>query len=169
MWRAQETEPGVLLTSTQAKFLAFLQIYLHAKALIAATMIADAGFLVALLLKNDRYHSWAKHIGRLFDPPFLTCEEVITEACFKVGGTKDILNMLADGRLKIPFQLEEHLRDLLQLGARYADRRPDLADLCVIKMSELNPQLSVITVDRDFLIYRRDRNQPIPVIMPLLD
>jgi hypothetical protein len=56
---------------------------------------------------------------------------------------------------------------LAALARRYADRRPDLADLCLIRMSELNPRHSVITVDRDdFKVYRRNKREVIPLICP---
>jgi hypothetical protein len=35
------------------------------------------------------------------------------------------------------------------LAKRYADRHPDLTDLCLVRMSELHPRDSVITVDRE--------------------
>jgi len=61
------------------------------------------------------------------------------------------------------------------LAARYADRQPDLADLCLIRMadlclirmSELFPDHPVITVDReDFQVYRRNKREVIPIICP---
>ncbi len=53
------------------------------------------------------------------------------------------------------------------LAARYADRHPDLADLCLIRMSELHPRHSVVTVDRqDFRGYRRNKREAIPLICP---
>ena len=52
------------------------------------------------------------------------------------------------------------------LAKRYADRRPDLADLCLIRMSELFPNHSIITVDQDFRIYRRNKREVIPLICP---
>ena len=53
------------------------------------------------------------------------------------------------------------------LAKRYADRKPDLADLCLIRLSETNPSLPVITTDvRDFRIYRRGRREMIPLIHP---
>jgi hypothetical protein len=53
------------------------------------------------------------------------------------------------------------------LAGRYADRQPDLADLCLIRMSELNPRHTVITVDRkDFRVYRRNKRETIPLICP---
>jgi uncharacterized protein len=53
------------------------------------------------------------------------------------------------------------------LAKRYQDRKPDLADLCLIRMSELYPRHSVITVDRDdFRSYRRNKREMIPLIHP---
>ncbi len=50
---------------------------------------------------------------------------------------------------------------------RYEDRNPDLADLCLIRMSELYPSHPVITVDaEDFRIYRRNRREVIPTLCP---
>ena len=49
----------------------------------------------------------------------------------------------------------------------HADREPDLADLCLIRMSEIHPRHSVITVDReDFRVYRRNKRETIPLICP---
>jgi hypothetical protein len=58
---------------------------------------------------------------------------------------------------------------LVQLGAlarRYADRQPDFADLCLIRMSELFPDHPVITIDADFKVYRRNKREPIPLMHP---
>jgi len=53
------------------------------------------------------------------------------------------------------------------LAVRYADRSPDLADLCVIRMSELHPKHPVITTDAgDFRIYRRGGREAIPLVRP---
>ena len=47
------------------------------------------------------------------------------------------------------------------MARRFADRKPDRADLCLIQMSELYPRHSVITVDRaDFRVYRRKSEKP---------
>ena len=44
---------------------------------------------------------------------------------------------------------------------------PDLADLCLIRMSEIYPKHSVITVDaEDFRVYRRNKREIIPMISP---
>jgi hypothetical protein len=54
----------------------------------------------------------------------------------------------------------------MALAKRYADRRPDLADLCLIRMSELFPNHSIITVDQGFRVYRRNKREVIPLICP---
>jgi uncharacterized protein len=53
------------------------------------------------------------------------------------------------------------------LARRYADRQPDLADLCLIRMSELYPHHVVITIDeKDFRIFRRNKRETIPMLSP---
>jgi hypothetical protein len=45
--------------------------------------------------------------------------------------------------------------------------QPDLADLCLVRMSELYPRHSVLTVDRaDFRVYRRSKRAAVPLICP---
>ena len=48
--------------------------------------------------------------------------------------------MAQEGLVELAFDCREHLPQLAALAARYADRRPDRADLCLIRMSELHPR-----------------------------
>jgi predicted nucleic acid-binding protein len=45
-------------------------------------LLLDTGVLVALLSKADDFHQWATTIVTTVNQPLLTCEAVITEACF---------------------------------------------------------------------------------------
>lgn len=75
--------------------------------------------------------------------------------------------MVEDGLVTVAFSFDEHVAQLASLAKRYADRQPDLADLCLVRMSELHPRHSVITVDRaDFRIYRRNKRDTIPLVCP---
>jgi len=75
--------------------------------------------------------------------------------------------MLQRGAIRVAFETASHLEPLSNLAIRYADRNPDLADLCLIRMSELYPHHSVITVDEaDFRVYRRNKREVIPTICP---
>ena len=90
-----------------------------------------------------------------------------------LGGLQDVSLVLAlveEGLVELAFDCKEHLPQLAALAERYRDRRPDLADLCLVRMSELHPGYSVITVDRDdFRIYRRNKREVIPLISPGTD
>ncbi len=129
--------------------------------------IADTGFIVAFLNYDDRYHDWAREIGRAVSDPFLTCEAVLAETAFQVESASRVLALLQDGFLRIAFDLTENIEEVQALAERYRDRTPDLADLCLIRMSELNEHLPVLTVDEgDFRVYRRNRRDVIPIICP---
>ncbi len=41
-----------------------------------------------------------------------------------------------------------------------------LADACLVRMSEIYPNSLLLTLDRDFIIYRRNKNQVIDLIIP---
>jgi len=128
--------------------------------------IADTGFIVAFLNRSDRYHDWASEIGRGISDPFLTCEAVLAETAFQVGSTSRVLALLRDGFLRIAFDLTENIEEIQALAERYRDRTPDLADLCLIRMSELYER-PVFTVDEDdFRVYRRNRREVIPIVCP---
>ncbi|HMB84559.1 MAG TPA: PIN domain-containing protein [Terriglobales bacterium] len=129
--------------------------------------IVDTGFIVAFLNYDDRYHDWASEIGRAVSDPFLTCEAVLAETAFQVESASRVLALLQDGFLRIAFDLTENIEEVHALAERYRDRTPDLADLCLIRMSELNEDLPVLTVDEgDFRVYRRNRRDVIPLICP---
>ena len=129
--------------------------------------IADTGFLVAFANRDDRYHNWAVGLAEQVSEPLLTCEAVLAEAAFHLRSVLVVLAMVRDGLVLPAFDCTAHLMQLQTLAERYADRDPDFADLCLIRMSELHPKHPVITVDRkDFRIYRRNRREMIPLICP---
>lgn len=129
--------------------------------------IADTGFLVAFANRNDRYHHWAVSVAERVTEPLLTCEAVLAEAAYHLRSVPLVLAMLREGLISLAFDCREHLTQLGGLADRYADRGPDFADLCLIRMSELHPRHSVITVDgADFRVYRRNKREAIPIVCP---
>ena len=129
--------------------------------------IADTGFLVAFSNRNDRHHQWAVEVAERMTAPLLTCEAVLAETAFHLGDVAEVLMMIEERLVDLAFDCREHLEHLAALARRYANRRPDLADLCLIRMSELYPRYSVVTVDRsDFQVYRRNKREAIPLICP---
>jgi uncharacterized protein len=132
--------------------------------------IADTGLLVGFANRRDQYHQWAVSVAEQATEPLFTCEPVLAEAAFHLGSASVVLEMLNEGLVTLAFDCKEHVLQLQALARRYESRRPDLADLCLIRMSELYPKLPVITVDReDFRVYRRNKREMIPLICPTRD
>lgn len=132
--------------------------------------IADTGFLVAFANRRDRHHDWAVSVARQVTEPLLTCEAVLAEATFHLQDASLVLAMIREGLVELAFDCNDHLPQLTALAERYRDRQPDLADLCLVRLSELHPKHAVITVDRDdFRGYRRNKREVIPLISPQAD
>jgi predicted nucleic acid-binding protein len=133
-------------------------------------VLMDTGPLVASLNRRDRYHRWAKARLSELEPPISTCEPVLAEACFLLrdtpGGAAAVLALVERGVLQVDFQVTPHARSLATLMTKYADVPMSLADACLVRMTELDGGRAVMTLDSDFLRYRRHGRQVIPVIMP---
>jgi predicted nucleic acid-binding protein len=127
----------------------------------------DTGPLVAALNPADRWHRWAteqlKHLPR----PFLSCEAVFSEVVFLLRGPakRNAIALFAErhGRLASMTADVERIAVLLN---KYEDVPMDFADACLVRLSERYPKLPIVTVDRDFLIYRRFRSERLPLIAP---
>jgi len=129
--------------------------------------IADTGLIVAFGNRSDQFHHWAVDVAKGISEPLLTCEAVLAEAAFHLHSVSYVFSLVDDGMLRIAFEIARHQQRLAQLAERYRDRHPDLADLCLIRLSELFPRHTVITVDEeDFRIYRRNNRETIPLLCP---
>lgn len=133
-------------------------------------IIVDTGVLIAFLLPKDNFHSWAVNQLSKITAPVLTNEAVITEACFLARrihqGQATILKLIKQGHLVIPFTLTQEIEAIENLMQRYVSVPMSLADACLVRMSEMYEDSQIITLDSDFKIYRKHRNQTIPSIMP---
>lgn len=129
--------------------------------------IADTGFLVAFANRRDHFHDWAVALAQQVTEPLLTCEAVMAETAFHLQNTKLVLMMVSEGLIRPALDVQMELPHLIQLAQRYQDRKPDLADICLIRLSEKYPRHSVITVDvADFRVYRKNKRERIPLISP---
>ena len=129
--------------------------------------ILDAGPLIAALNREDQHHRWACDTLERLGPPFYTCPEALAEAAALTGQPAAIVEMVQQGELVLAFSLADQAAGVLALLRKYADRRMDLADACIVRMTELMRDSRVVTVDRaDFAVYRRHGRDLIPVIVP---
>ncbi|WP_262966036.1 type II toxin-antitoxin system VapC family toxin [Methylobacter psychrophilus] len=132
-------------------------------------VIVDTGVLVAILNKNDSYHGWAIQQFANIQPPLLTCEAIISEACFLLRRYQQsnlLLQWLEKGVLSLPFSLQNEIQPLNILLKKYSDVPMSLADGCLVRLAEVYPQSQILTLDSDFKVYRKNGNQLISLIFP---
>lgn len=133
-------------------------------------VLVDTGPLVAYFNKKDRYHDWAIAQLAVINPPLLTCEAVLSEACFLLRhyerGAANVLELVERGLLTIPFRLENQLSAIKGLLLRYKNIPMSLADGCLVRIAEQNANSVILTTDSDFRIYRKNKRKIIPTIMP---
>jgi uncharacterized protein len=128
--------------------------------------IADTGLLKAVLDPDDRAHPWAAAQFREY-APFHTCDAVLVELAFLLGSPIPGLLLIIRGDLILGFDLEAEIKPVLDLLQKYRDRQMDMADACLVRMTELESQSKVWTVDwRDFSVYRRHGKQVVPCEFP---
>lgn len=131
------------------------------------THILDAGPLIAALNRDDRHHRWAREQLSRLGPPFVSCPEAMAEAAAMTSQPIAIVEMIRAGEIVLDFDLAAQSASVLALLKKYADREMDLADACIVRMTELVRDCRVITVDRgDFSVYRRNGRDLIPLIAP---
>jgi predicted nucleic acid-binding protein len=128
--------------------------------------IADTGLLKAAIDADDRDHSWAAGQFREH-APFHTCEAVLVELAFLLGNPIPGLQLIVRRDLLLDFDLAAEFKSVLDLLQKYRDRRMEIADACIVRMTELEEQSKVWTVDRrDFSVYRRHGRQVVPCEFP---
>ena len=133
-------------------------------------LLIDTGPLVAYLDRRDHYHQWSLSQFSRLPAPYKTCEAVCVEAAHLLSRTgldpTVLLELIQLGVLEIDFAMKTHVERIRTLMKKYRDRPMSLADACLVRMAELHPGSTVLTLDADFHIYRKHKRDPIPVIMP---
>jgi predicted nucleic acid-binding protein len=133
-------------------------------------VLVDTGPLVAFLNRRDRFHDWTAAQWNQIAAPMLTCEAVVSEACFLLSGIKSgsdrVMQLIQREILMLSFQLDKHIEPVKRLLLKYQSVPMSLADACLVRMSELHSNSHVFTLDSDFNLYRKSGRQVIPSIMP---
>src|ERR1700676_1638834 len=120
-------------------------------------VLLDTGPLVAYLSERDHYHDWAVETFIALDLPAITCEPVLTEACFLIerNGHQPprVLDHASRSEIHIGLQIDQEIAAIRALMERYANVPMSLADACLVRLAELTG-LAICTLDADFAIYR---------------
>ncbi len=78
-----------------------------------------------------------------------------------------MLDLVTRGVLDVAFELRTEATAVGGLLRRYRSLPMDLADACLVRMTELHPDAVVLTVDSEFRdVYRRNGRQVIPTLLP---
>lgn len=135
-----------------------------------AAAIVDTGPLVALFDRAERHHRWIAERFEELDAPLLICEPVLAEAMYllarypKTRGA--VLELIQIGALSVAFRVEEHVDALRRLLQKYKDKPMSLADACIVRMAEVHDRHAVLTLDSDFLVYRKHGRAALTLIHP---
>jgi predicted nucleic acid-binding protein len=126
-------------------------------------ILLDTGAIVALLDRSEKFHERCAEAVRRLDAPLITCEAVIAESCYLVrnlrGASEAILQNVGEGIFQIPFQLTREAAGVRLILRKYQDRAIDLADACLIHLADEFETGDILTLDKDFEIYRWRRNK----------
>jgi uncharacterized protein len=122
------------------------------------SILVDAGPLIALFDKDDRFHAPALAFLKNFSGKLLSTWPVITEAShllgFNVKVQVSFLEWMQRGALTLLSIERPHLERIITFMNKYADVPMDLADASIMVMAEATGVMDVFTIDADYYIYR---------------
>jgi len=134
-------------------------------------VLLDTGVIVALLDNSEQAHRVCAEAIHAAVAPLITCEAVIAESCYLLrnfpGAPEAIIDNVAAGLIQIPFQLSKEAASVKQILRKYRDRKIDLADACLIRLADEFEASDILTLDKDFTIYRWGKNKPFRILLDL--
>ena len=121
--------------------------------------LIDAGPLIALFDSSDRYYQQAVESVRALSNQLVSTWPVITEAShmldFDRRAQDGLLEWIERGGIEIHPITRAEVSRIRALIQQYDDLPMDLADASLVVVSELTGIEQILSVDRDFYVYRR--------------
>jgi predicted nucleic acid-binding protein len=135
---------------------------------MAANVLVDTSFLIAVLNSREASHGWAVTQAPRLPPPWKTCETALSEAfhLLDVAGGPALAALLQRRAVICAFDLAANVDEVLKLMQKYADVPMSFADACLVRMTETLADPVLLTLDADFRIYRRHGRRIIPCVIP---
>ena len=133
--------------------------------------LIDTGCIVALLDRSEKHHQFCVDLVNSLNVQWITCEAVIAESCYLLrsikGACDAILANIEEGIFQLPFQLSTASSSIRKLMKKYQDVPVDFADACLIHLAEELKVPEIMTLDKDFYIYRWGRNHSFDFLISL--
>ncbi len=134
-------------------------------------ILLDTGVIVALLDRSEKFHQACSEAVQSLEAPLVTCEAVIAESCYLLrnlpGAPEAVIENVVEGIFQVPFQLSREAVGVKQVLRKYRDRRIDLADACLIRLADEFETADILTLDKDFQIYRWGKNKSFHILLNL--
>ncbi len=127
--------------------------------------LIDAGPIIALFNKNDKYHTKIKNFLKKYDGKLTSTWPVVTEVShmldFNVQTQIDFLTWIQLGGVNIEAIKNEDIGRIIELSMKYSDLPMDLADASLVVLSENLKIKKIITIDSDYYDYRTIKKEMI--------
>ncbi len=128
---------------------------------MAANALVDAGAILALLDRTDRWHQLCVDTFRQLRLPLVTSEAVLTELFHLAGDSRQetaaAWRLVRSGAIVLAVIETSELPPIQALMSRYADRPMDFADATLVYLAKREGLPTIFTVDHsDFETYRID-------------
>jgi predicted nucleic acid-binding protein len=131
--------------------------------------LVDTGPIVALFDASEPHHARCREALEKVSGSLVTSEAVIAEACWLLrrcpGASRDLMLDIRDERYLVDYRIASRAEQIAQLMAKYGDIPISLADACLVDLANLQQTGRILTLDRDFSIYRWGRNRPFELLL----
>ncbi len=133
------------------------------------SILIDAGPLIALFDRDDKYHAVVISFLQKYKGRFITTWPVITEVSHMLSFSTDVqiafLEWLRRDALDIVSLEKIHLDRIIELSLKYSDVPMDLADSSLLVVSEMSGIKEIMTIDSDYYIYRIKGNKALKNVL----
>jgi predicted nucleic acid-binding protein len=119
--------------------------------------LIDTGAVLALLDRTDPWHGSCAAALRAMQLPLITTAAVLTETFHFLGDGHQLAlawRFYRSGTVALAPGIEDDLPGIERLMLKYADQPMDFADATLVRLAEREGLTTILTVDRDFAVYR---------------
>ena len=128
----------------------------------------DSGPLIALFDASDAYHKAIVEFIKRNPFPLITTMASVTEVLylldFNQNAQLDFLEWIYRGGVELFPIIENDMKRIKELMKKYKDIPMDFADACLVYAAERLRINEIVTIDKDFLIYRIGRRKKFKII-----
>jgi predicted nucleic acid-binding protein len=125
--------------------------------------LIDAGPVIALFDNSDQYHLKVLNFLREFKGRLISTWPVLTEVCymldFNTQTQLDFLDWVREGGIEVHNLEQWQIGGIREKMEKYSDLPSDFADVSLLEVAESRDIENIITINRDFSVYRLSGNK----------